>query len=296
MNYKLILDTDIGTDVDDAWALALCLASKEIDLLGITLVHADLETRAKITLKMLKQAKREDVPVYKGLSETITPNGKMFWGNFEGEGVDFSDINLDVIKDNAVDYILETIEANPNEIVLCAIGPLSNVAKAIQKSPETMKKLKKLVIMGGVYRGDGKQFADPEHNVCVDPVATKIVLESGIPAVVIGLNVTTQVVIKREDLRDIQHTELGDTLALMTHQYFSLRSRSYTFMHDVLAVHSIIDESVITTEPKSAEVLEDGRIVYSSDGVLDVAVDVDAQKAEETLIARVSELVGAPVA
>ena len=83
MATKLILDTDIGTDIDDAWALLLALASPELDLRCVTLVHADLEIRAKIALKLLKLAGRAEVPVAKGLSQPLTTGAGIFWGGYK---------------------------------------------------------------------------------------------------------------------------------------------------------------------------------------------------------------------
>ncbi len=152
MAIKLILDTDIGTDVDDAWALALCLASNEIELLGVTLVHANLDIRAKIAFKMLKLANRLDVPVYKGLSETLAENGNWIWAGHEGANTDFSDVEEMTATDGAVDFILDTVKRYPNEVAICSIGPMTNIAEAIRRSPDIMSKVKKACNYGHKIR------------------------------------------------------------------------------------------------------------------------------------------------
>lgn len=292
MAVKLILDTDIGSDVDDAWALALCLASEEIELLGVTLVHADLETRAKVALKMLKLAGRTDVPVYKGISEPLTEGLKCYWGGHEGTETDFSDIEDLSAKDGAVDFILDTIRKYPGEVVVAPIGPMTNLGAAIRRDPDTMRKVRRCAIMGATYEGEGRENAGVEHNIRCDPAAAKLVLESGMPTTVVGLNVTGKVVIRRDDLKPIEDTPFGGYLAAMTEQLYKLWGRDYTFMHDPLAVATEIDRSLVTTRKMTAEVLDAGKVAFTSDpgGQLDVCVDVDAGKFESLLRERVRAL------
>lgn len=294
MPIKMILDTDIGSDVDDAWALALCLASPEIDLLGVTLVHADLDTRAKVALKMLKLAGRTDVPVYRGVSNPLTDGLACYWGGHEGTDTDFSDIAGLSADDGAVDFILNTIKKHPGEAVVAPIGPLTNIAAAIQRDPETMRKVRRLAIMGSTYGGEGPENAGVEHNIRCDPAAAKIVLESGIPATVVGLNVTGQVVIRRDDLEPIKDTPFGGYLAAMTEQLYDLWGRDYTFMHDPLAIATEIDPTLVTTRKMTAQALGEGKVAFTSDesGSLDVCVDVDADRFEKLLQSTVGSLSG----
>lgn len=290
---RLILDTDIGTDVDDAWALALCLASPEIDLAGVTLVHADLEVRAAIALKMLRQAGRTDVPVVKGISSPLTPGGRTHWGGHEGRGIDFSDLQDLSAGNGAVDFILESVRGCAEDLAICAVGPLSNIGEAVRRDPETMRRLRRLVIMGGDFRGEGVENAGSEHNIRTDPDAARIVLESGVPAMLVGLNVTTQVAVREEDLAGFETSALGNLLAIMTRDYFELIGRRFTWMHDPLAVAAVFDSSVLRTERMSACVVEDGRVVYSRDpeGSVEVAVEVDVRRFENLLMERVRQLI-----
>ena len=290
MAVQLILDTDIGTDVDDAWALALCLASDEIDLLGVTLVHADLDVRARIALKMLKLARRADIPVYKGLSTPLTRGAAVHWGGHEGAGTDFSDIEGLSALDGAVEFIVDTVERHAGQVVVCPIGPLTNIAEAIRSSPDTMRKVTRLVIMGTTFDGEGPGCAAPEHNGCVDPAATKIVLESGIPATIVGLNVTTRVSVNREDSRRLQGSPLGDYLTAMTDQHYDLIGRDFTWMHDPLAVAALVDPSLVATRKMTAQVRGDGCVTYTAEGPLDVCVDVDADTFEKLLLSRIHSL------
>ena len=291
MAQKLILDTDIGTDVDDAWALSLCLASGEIDLLGVTLVHADLDTRAKIALKMLRLAGRPQVPVYKGISKPLTESAQVYWAGHEGTETDFSDVAGLTANEGAVDFILESARAHPGEVVVCPVGPLTNVGEAIRRDLETMRKVRQIVIMGGTFAGEGKDLASREHNACVDPDASRLVLESGIPVRLIGLNVTMQVTITRDDVRPLQGCAYGDYLAAMSYQYFEVARRDVLYMHDPLAVATVIAPSLVTTRPMSARVLDDGRISWTSGGLIDVCTQVNAPAFTRLLLEKVYSLV-----
>lgn len=288
MITKLILDTDIGTDVDDAWALALCAASPEIDLLGITLVHADLAIRAKIARKMLCLAGREDIPVYAGLSEPLTPGAPIFWKGHEGAETDFSDIGDFRAHPGAVEFILEQVTMHTGEIVIAAIGPLTNIAEALRREPGIMRQVKRLVIMCSNYMGEGTDKAAREHNASLDPQATGIVFESGLPITVVGLNVTTKSVIGRQDFEPLVSTGFGRYLAAMTDQYLKITHRQFTFMHDPLAVAVLIDPGLVETQRMRAEALDDGRVAYSRnpDGNLDVGVSVNADNFVELLLTR----------
>ncbi len=230
MATKLILDTDIGTDIDDAWALALCLASPEIELLGVTLVHADLDTRAKVALKMLKLAGRTDVPVYEGISDPLTEGHGRYWAGHEGTDTDFSDIAGLSAKDGALDFIVDTVGKYPGEVVVAPIGPMTNIGAAIRKDRSTMRSVRRFAVMGATYVGDGPENVAPEHNIRCDPLAAKIALESGIPATVVGLNVTNKVTIRRDDVEAIKGTPFGDYLAAMTDQLLR-RHRPRLYVH-----------------------------------------------------------------
>lgn len=285
----MILDTDIGTDVDDAWALALCLASPEIELLGVTLVHANLDVRAKIALKMLGLAGRSDVPVYRGLSEPLTEGASVYWAGHEGTETDFSDIAGLEARAGAVEFIIETVERMPSEVTVCSIGPLTNVAAAIARAPGVMRRCAGLVIMASTFEGEGNDAAAREHNACVDPAATRIVLESGIPATLVGLNVTMRVWVDSDDLAQVEDSPLGAYLAAMSRQYMRIGGRNLCYMHDPLAVSTMLDSSSVSTQRMTAHVLDDGRVAYTREerGPLDVAVDVDPERFREMLIRRI---------
>jgi purine nucleosidase len=172
---KIIIDTDIGTDIDDAFAVALALRSPEFDILGFATASGDTEARAKILDRMLGEVGREDIPVAVGI-KTPLPAGATVDQKVYGERGHFAHPT----HRSAVDFILEQIRRYPGEITLVAIGPLSNLGGLIDKSPESFRKVKRVVIMGGwiePFKPDyGRAAAiepTPEYNIRGDIAAAQ---------------------------------------------------------------------------------------------------------------------------
>lgn len=284
MKPRLILDTDIGTDVDDAYALLLALGCRNIDLAAVTLVHAKLDIREKIALKMLKLAGRMDVPVAKGWSSTLSGTRPEHWGGHEGTDTDFSDIEGLHASDDAVDLMLRMVRENPGRVIIAAVGPLTNIADAIRRDLDAMRNVQKLVIMASVFKGTGPERASREHNANVDPEAAAIVLQSGLPITLVGLNTTLQVVITSDQIRRLRGTSpLGEYVADMGEQHLRLCGINATWMHDPLAVAIAARPDIAATVPLKAVVplgsSTDGAVVYesaiSAEAALDVCVNVD---------------------
>ncbi len=146
---KIIIDTDIGDDVDDAFALALAVKSPEFQVLGVTTGFGDTEARARIAERFLGEVGRSDIPVLAG-KPTATKN-PMSQRRY-GENSHF----VKIPRGDAAEFLLDQIRKYPGEITLIAIGPLMNLGAAIDKDPATFRKLKRVVLMGGsVRRGYG---------------------------------------------------------------------------------------------------------------------------------------------
>jgi inosine-uridine nucleoside N-ribohydrolase len=146
---KIIIDTDIGDDVDDAFALALAVRSPEVQVLGVTTTFGDTEARAKIADRFLGEVGHGEIPVLAGKAMAVK---NLMSQRKYGEGGRFAK----VVHGDAVEFLLEQIRKYPGEITLIAIGPLMNVGAAIDKDAATFRKLKRVVLMGGsVRRGYG---------------------------------------------------------------------------------------------------------------------------------------------
>jgi len=239
-----ILDTDIGDDIDDAFALALVLRSPEIKLLGITTAYGDTELRARLTDRYLAAVGRTNIPVAVGRSTSQT-------NTFSQAG--YAKEQPDHAHPEAVKFLLDQIRAHPGQITLIAIGPLVNVEDAIARDPGTFKKLKRVVMMGGsVYKGygltaDGKPKApEPEWNISRDPKGAQALLASGVPVFMMPLD-STQIPLKeaQRDRLFSAHTPLSDQLGLLYQQWRGVadnRSPTPTLFDPVAAAYAIRPE------------------------------------------------------
>jgi inosine-uridine nucleoside N-ribohydrolase len=215
---KIIIDTDIGDDVDDAFALALALRSPELQILGVMTTFGDTETRAKLTDRFLGEVGRAEIPVLAGKpTKSKMPMSQRRYA----EGGHYAKAS----HGDAVEFLLEQIRKYPGEITLIAIGPLMNVGTAIDKDAATFRKLKRVVLMGGSIR---KGYGDlgytpavppmPEWNLLNDVASAQKVFAAGVPLFVMPLDSTQLKLdeVKRAFLFS-QGTALTDQLAVLYH-------------------------------------------------------------------------------
>jgi purine nucleosidase len=257
---KIIIDTDIGDDIDDAFAIALALRSPELQILGITTTFGDTEARAKIVDRLLSEAGRQDIPVAVGLP-TKAP-GSMSQRRY-GEGGHFNRASHPV----AVDFILDQIRHNPGEITLVAIGPLVNVGALIDKDPQTFRKLKRVVIMGGsIDRGYCDPYSpptppQPEWNIKNDSQSAQKLLAAGVPVYVMPLD-STQLKLDevRREFLFRQSTPLTDALTLLYH----LWGQQTPTLFDPMTIAFIDDPSLCPVEPMSIVVDDTGMTRHGS--------------------------------
>jgi purine nucleosidase len=214
---KVILDTDIGDDVDDAFALGLALRSPELQILGVMTTFGDTETRAKVTDRFLAEVGRPEIPVLAG--KPTPPKMPMSQRRYAESHF------AKASHGDAVDFLLEQIRKYPGEITLIAIGPLMNVGAAIDKDAATFRKLKRVVLMGGsIRRGYGDLGytrpvpAMPEWNILNDVTSAQKVFAAGVPLFVMPLDSTQLKLdeVKRAFLFS-QGTAVTDQLAILYH-------------------------------------------------------------------------------
>ncbi|CAG7647165.1 nucleoside hydrolase [Paenibacillus allorhizosphaerae] len=284
---RMILDTDIGTDSDDAVALALAMRSPEITVEGVTTVYGNVIVRSKIAQKIMALCSAGEAPVYAGIVKPLLHNRDVFWAGIEGEGLDIADDREEGTK-HAVDYIIETIMGNPGEITLVTIGPLTNIAAAIIREPRIVKAVKEIVMMGGVTRlgSTGVELPAIEHNVKCDPEAASLVFSSGAKILMVGLDVTRQVSITRADKDELaaSGTPLAQTLTAQITGYMDYRQRDFTFMHDPLAVALLINRKLVKTRQMDIRVDYDHRHPtgmtvgeLNENGNVEVCLEVDRE-------------------
>ena len=298
---RLILDTDIGTDVDDALALALIARSPELDLVGVTTVYGDVELRARMAAKLLRLAGRPEVPVTAGIRLPLLRKRDVYWAGHEGQGLlgpDDADLRYD--PRHAVDFILETVAAAPGQITLVPIGPLTNIAAAITREPRLPDLLAGIVLMGGVVRAtDSLRLPWTEHNIRCDPEAAAVVFASGARITMVPLDVTMRVTIDRAGMERIRaagtpfHLAVADQVG----RYPRLVKTGSTFTHDPLAVAVAIDPSFCTHADLRVQVETRGEFTAGAtvatqpqpgEPTVDVCVAVDSPRFERFLIDRLS--------
>ncbi len=302
MPTRIILDTDIGTDVDDCLALAFILGSPEFQLEGITCVYGDVGLRARMTRKLLDLRGRNDVPVYLGTSEPLLGLQPVYWGGHEGRGLVEPTGDLDGIEtESAVDYIVRTVLAHPDEIHLIAIGPLTNIALAFTRDPRVARSLGGLTIMGGALRGpQNLHLRYVEHNILCDPEAAHVVLSAEIPKTLVPLDVTLRLRLTSEHLTQIEaantpfHAATADQLA----RYPRFAQQGYTVPHDALAAAVVLRPDLVTLETVHIDVELAGRLtagmtlmrrpVAEAPANAQVALDVDEAGAVAFIMARIT--------
>jgi len=195
---KIIIDCDPGQD--DAVALLLAFASPdELDLLGITTVagNVPLELTHRNARMMCDIAGKQDVPVYAGCAEPLVrklKTAEAIHGQTGINGLDVFEPVTPLQSEHAVDFIIDTLmAADEASVTLVPVGPLTNIATAINKEPAILSRIEQLVIMGGAMREGGNRTPSAEFNVLVDPQAADIVFRCGRPITAMGLDVTHQV-------------------------------------------------------------------------------------------------------
>ncbi|HEV2502163.1 MAG TPA: nucleoside hydrolase [Mesorhizobium sp.] len=191
---KIIIDTDPGQD--DAVAILLALASPELDVVGITAVAGNVPLRLteKNALKICELAGRRDVKVFSGAIRPLVRQlvtAEHVHGKTGLDGPDLPEPTMKLQEQHAVDFIVETLmREEPGAITLCPLGPLTNIALALVREPKIATRIKEIVLMGGGFFEGGNVTPAAEFNIYVDPHAADVVFRSGVPIVVMPLDVT----------------------------------------------------------------------------------------------------------
>lgn len=245
----VVIDTDIGDDLDDALALALALSSPELDVRGITTVAGDAHTRALIVCRLLHAVGRKEIPVASGAAARAVPdfNGQMQYGlrpAFRNRPT----------EELAVEFLYKQLKAAPGELTIIALGPLTNVAALLAKYPDCKPWIKRLVVMGGAVKVgyNGKPPAEPEWNIKSDVEAAKAVFASGVPLTVVPLDATAHLSVPEKQRRWIlaRGTPLTNQLLAL----YQLWDKTTPVLFDPAAVAVCFDERFFTLEPLRLEV------------------------------------------
>ncbi|GAC1662229.1 MAG: nucleoside hydrolase [Candidatus Acidiferrum sp.] len=256
---KVIIDTDIGDDIDDALAVGLALNSPELEVIGITSAWGDTKLRARLLDRLLRETDHGDIPVAIGIErhkEKEAAFSQAAWALREPAKP----------HQDAVDFLLQQIKKYPGEITLIAIGPETNLGAAIARDPATFRKLKRIVIMGGSVRLGYDDRAPllsqppvPEYNVVMDVPAAQAVFRSGIPLYIMPLD-STQLKLEERERQMIftRSRPLTDAMTLLYHLWSRETKQVTPTMFDAVAVAYAIDPQQCPTTPLHLEIDAEG--------------------------------------
>lgn len=254
MAVRLILDTDIGSDVDDALALAFALRHPDIELVAVTTVADDVVVRSHIAHKLLHIAARDDVEVAPGVGWSEPPAGRQSWFGHEGEEIlDPGEERPAFSRDGVSLLVEETSEAG---IEIATVGMQSNIAAALDRDPDFAARVHRLDVMGGVFApillGSGELPPSADHNLMVDPDASIRSLNAGIPTMYVPLDVTIRTPLRQSHLERLRS---GDDLCRVLARLIDVWVRVVkppddvvALLHDPLAVACTIDRRFVTSE------------------------------------------------
>jgi purine nucleosidase len=312
---RVLLDTDIGSDVDDALALGLLLASpEELDLVAVTTVCGDTRLRARIAARLLGVAGRTRIEVCAGEETPILRGPKRFgWFGHEGKALpEGPDAQLS--DEGAALRIVRAARETP-DLELVAIGPLTNIARALALDPKLPARVAGLTVMGGHVRsvrlGDKELPHGIDYNLCSDPEATVAVLGAGFATTLVTADVTLQTWMGPADLERLEAAgpvarAIGSMLRVWTGVQKKLFSswggpepRDFVaFLHDPLTVQALIDPAPLHFETLQIIPTIERGVLRTLEGPADskagssmrVATRVDANAAREAIVARLATI------
>jgi len=311
----VLLDTDIGSDVDDALALGVLLACPEVlDLVAVTTVAKIARRRAATAARLLGLAGRTDVEVFAGEDEAVLRKGRFVWREIEDAGLpDGPDAPI-VDGESGPERIVRAAAEVP-DLELVAIGPMTNVARALALDPELPRKVRRLTIMGGHIREVrcGELLCKPgiDYNLCSDPEASMAVLGAGFRTRLVTADVTLQTWLTEADLARLDVAgPVARSIAQLVRIWTPWQKKIFTgiggtlapdnvaFLHDPLTILSLVDDSALQFEPlRVLPTLE--RSVFRSlempadsglGAEMEVATGVDPKAAAAAIVSRLERL------
>ena len=279
MTRKIIIDTDPGQD--DAMALMLACKSPEFDILAATTVcgNSTIENTTRNTRFILDFLGKKTIPVYSGARKPLERDliQAIVHGASGLEGIDPT--NDSQLTDDAVDQILTIVKANPNEVTLVALGPLTNIALAIQKDPETMRLVNEIVSMGGAIDVAGNKNRVAEFNVFVDPEAADIVMRFPIKKTFVPLDACNHILMQKSDFARITDSRLRTLLDSMLAPYLARLENagiSGALMYDPLTIFYLL-------QPDSCQTIDQHILIETKGEVTRGMTVVDKRRVNDGL-------------
>ena len=290
---RVVVDTDPGTD--DVLALMMAFGSPDVDVVGLTTVggNARLADTTRNTLRLLEYLGRTDVPVFKGSSRPM--RGKYHYGyDFHGATgltVRLPPSSATVKAQDAASFIVEVADSAPDDVTLIALGPLTNVARAVQAEPRTAQRLKEVIVMGGAGGVPGNVTPYAEFNTYNDPLAAEILFSSAARVTLVGLDVCDRVFVRRDQAGAYSGpSPAGRLTGNILQSWFQLqKDRDRYNLCDPMAIVAMLDPGALSCRSASVRVETNDQARYGEtsatfgDGPVSVAVDVDVPRAQRLI-------------
>jgi purine nucleosidase len=308
---RIIIDTDPG--VDDSLTFLLALASPEIQLEALTTIcgNIGIDKTTRNALAVLELAHASHIPVARGcalpLVSVLGKSGEAVHGTSGVGKASLPEPKSQPISQHAIDYLIERILAEPQELTLFTIGPMTNLALAIRKEPRIVQSLKELVIMGGAIKQGGNVTPLAEFNIYADPHAAHIVFHSGIPITLIPLDVTYKCLLTSADVEGLNKISspiarfVRDATATYMDFYKKYENFDGCALHDPLTLATIIAPELLTFEELHVDVDISGGVsngntfadfmkVHKKPANMKVAMDVRGRDFIELFVERMEAL------
>jgi inosine-uridine nucleoside N-ribohydrolase len=277
---KIVLDTDIGTDIDDAWALGYALKSPTFELLGVTVTDADTPRRASLACKLLYRLGRTDVPVAVGRQTPAVPPDRVDYQFMWAE--DFQAYKPVAVP--AVEFLADVIRKNPGQVTLVAVGPLQNIGDLVRLHPDVVPLVKRVVLMSGSVGGNASSpVAVPEWNVRLAIPEAQAVYAAKWPLTIVPLDSTTYVRLEDQERETLRKAGTPLTIALeaLLRLWTAMPSSRMT-LHDQLALVETQEPGRFFghCEPMPLRVDREGYTRVDSTGGRPVAVCLEPKRNE----------------
>ena len=263
MPRKIIIDTDPGQD--DAVAILLALASPELEVLALTAVAGNVPLPlTQRNARQIVELARKSIPVHAGADAPLKRKlvtAEHVHGKTGLDGIPLPDPTLSLHPQHAVDAIIDALRNHPpGTITLCPLGPLTNIAAAFQRAPDIIPRVAEIVLMGGAYFEVGNITPAAEFNIYVDPEAAEIVFKSGVPLVVIPLDVTHKALTSREWVEEMRSlgTPVGQAVASWTDFFERYDTAKYGSagapLHDPCVIAYLLEPALFTGRHINVEI------------------------------------------
>lgn len=307
MAEKVIIDTDAG--VDDAMAILLALNSPELEIAAFTTVHGNSELRfcTDNVLRILELANHGAIPVAVGAAAPLIRKatyGKFVHGDDGFGNTDLPSPSIKASEEHAVDLIIREVNEHPGEFTLVALGPLTNIALAIAKERSIVDKIKRVVFMGGTFMTPGNATPVSSANLFHDPHAARIVYDSGVDIISVGLDACRNFVFPK---REIDEFPKKGSAGALIHQissgvYLSYYSQYLGFpgyqSNDTPSIGYLIAPGLFTTIKRHVDIELSGEFTTAQTVVdyrersgmpsnTEICIDLDGEKLKEIFMERV---------